>query len=272
MSKGPKQVEVPDVVGMTEADATAAIEAAELSAGASSDEYSDTAPAGSIISTSPTAGSTVDANSAVDYVLSLGVEQVTVPQIIDLAEADAIAAIEAAGLTAGTVDSAFDEDIAVGNVSSQDPMAGSEVDKGSAVAYTVSDGPTPFVQVPAVRDLPEADAVAAIEGAGLTVGEVLERTHEKVAAGNAIKTEPQEGEEVLFGESVELSISIGTKIRTIPDVTGQPAAEAQAALEAEDLTVVVDERTNAKVAAGDAVKTEPAAGTEIEIGARSPSS
>ena len=131
MSKGPKQVEVPDVVGMTEADAIAAIEAAELAAGASSDEHSDSAPAGSVISTSPSAGSTVDANSAVDYVLSLGVEQVTVPQIIDLAEADAIAAIEAVGLAVGTVDSAFDEDIAVGNVSSQDPAAGSDVDKGS---------------------------------------------------------------------------------------------------------------------------------------------
>ena len=117
-----------------------------------------------------------------------------------------------------------------------------------------------------MRDLPQADAVAAIEGAGLTVGEVLEQTHEKVAAGNAIRTEPQEGEEVLLGESVELYISIGTKVRTIPDVSGQPAAEAQAALEAEDLAVIVDERTNAKVPAGDAVKTEPAAGTETEIG------
>ena len=164
------------------------------------------------------------------------------------------------------MDSAFDEDIAVGNVSGQDPMAGSEVDKGSAVAYTVSDGPTPFVQVPAVRDLPQADAITTIEGASLTVGEVLERTHEKVAAGNAIRTEPQEGEEILFGESVELYISIGTNVRTIPDVSGQPAAEAQAALETEDLAVIVDERTNAKVPAGDAVKTEPAAGTETEIG------
>ena len=266
VSKGPKQVEVPDVVGMTEADAIAAIEAAELAAGASSDEYSDAVPAGSVISTSPSAGSTVDANSAVDYLLSRGVEQVLVPQVIDLAEADAIAAITAASLTVGSVDSAFDEDIAAGNVSGQDPMAGSEVDKGSAVAYTVSDGPTPFVQVPAVRDLPQADAITTIEGASLTVGEVLERTHEKVAAGNAIRTEPQEGEEILFGESVELYISIGTNVRTIPDVSGQPAAEAQAALETEDLAVIVDERTNAKVPAGDAVKTEPAAGTETEIG------
>ncbi len=117
-----------------------------------------------------------------------------------------------------------------------------------------------------MRDLPQADAIAAIEAAGLTVGEVVERTNEAVAAGNALRTEPQEGEEILHGASVELYVSIGSSARTIPDVAGQPAAEAQAGLEAEDLVVVVDERTNAKVPAGDAVKTEPAAGTEVTIG------
>ncbi len=266
VSKGPKQVDVPDVAGLAEADAIAAIEAAELTPGSKSQSNSDTVPAGNVISTNPAAGTTVDAKSTVDYVESLGVEQVTVPDLVDLTEADATAALGSAGLATGSVVTAFDETIVAGNVVSQDPTAGSDVDKGSTVDYVVSDGPTPFVQVPAVRDLSEADAVAAIEGAALAVGDTLTQAHERVAAGDAIKTDPAEGEDVLQGSSLVLYVSSGSKLRTIPDVSGQTAADAQAALEAEDLTVTAEERTNAKVEKGNAVKTEPAAGTEVEVG------
>ena len=266
MSMGPKQVDVPDVAGLAEADAIAQIEAAELTPGSKSQANSDSVAAGSVVGTNPAAGTTVDAKSTVDYVVSLGVEQVTVPDLVDLTEADATAALESAGLATGSAATAFDEAIVAGNVVSQDPAAGSDVDKGSTVDYVVSEGPTPFVQVPAVRDLSAADAVAAIEGAALVVGDTLTQAHEKVAAGDAIKTDPAEGEDVLQGSSLVLYVSSGSKLRTIPDVSGQTAADAQAALEAEDLTVSAEERTNAKVAKGNAVKTEPAAGTEVEVG------
>ncbi len=258
---------MPDVVEMAEADALAAIDDAGLAAGNRTEAFSDTIVAGNVTSTSPSADTTVDAASAVDYVISLGVEQVAAPDVVDSPEADAAAAIEAAGLSVGAITDAYDETIVAGNVVSQSPSAGMEVDMGSAVDFVISDGPTPFVQVPAVRDLPEADAVAAIEGADLVVGEITQQTHEKVGAGDAIKTNPAEGEEILLGESVKLFISTGTKFRTVPDVAGQEAAAAQAALEAADLVVMPVERTNAKYPAGQAVKTEPAAGTEAEIGA-----
>ena len=49
-------------------------------------------------------------------------------------------------------------------------------------------------------------------------------------------------------------------------MAGQPAADAQAALTDQGLSVSLDERTNGKVPAGDAVKTEPAAGETVEVG------
>jgi beta-lactam-binding protein with PASTA domain len=164
------------------------------------------------------------------------------------------------------VTDAYSDTIPAGDVSGQDPAPGTEVELGSAVAYTVSLGATPDVVVPDVRDLPEADAFSVIEAEGLVVGEVVQQPHERVAAGNAVKTDPAAGAEVPVGSSLDLVVSSGSSMRTVPDVSGLPAADAQASLEAEGFVVATEERTNANVAAGVAVKTEPAAGTEIEVG------
>ncbi len=62
------------------------------------------------------------------------------------------------------------------------------------------------------------------------------------------------------------TVSSGPPVATIPDVKGTPAADAQSALEAEGLVVTTQEKTNSTIPAGDAVKTEPAAGTEVDVG------
>jgi beta-lactam-binding protein with PASTA domain len=166
----------------------------------------------------------------------------------------------------GELSEAYSDSVAAGDVSSQDPAPGTEVELGSAVAYTVSLGATPAVVVPDVRGLPEAEALSVLEAQGLVVGEVVQQPHERVAAGNAVKTEPAAGTETTVGSLLDLFVSSGPSVRSVPDVAGQPASDAQAALEAEGFVVTTEERTNAKVAAGNAVKTDPAAGTEIDIG------
>jgi len=65
-------VEVPNVVGMTQADAQAAIGTAQLVVGTVTEEYSDTVPAGNVISQDPAAGTSVPIGSAVNLVVSLG--------------------------------------------------------------------------------------------------------------------------------------------------------------------------------------------------------
>ena len=67
---------VPDVVGMTEEDAETAIVDEELEVGDVSTSYSDTVPAGSVISQDPVWGTEVALGSAVDLVVSLGQEPV----------------------------------------------------------------------------------------------------------------------------------------------------------------------------------------------------
>jgi beta-lactam-binding protein with PASTA domain len=52
----------------------------------------------------------------------------------------------------------------------------------------------------------------------------------------------------------------------VPDVTGQTAAEATDTLEAEGFSVTESEEASADVDAGEVIRTEPAAGTEVEEG------
>jgi hypothetical protein len=65
-------VDVPDVVGMAQADAETAITSAGLSVGNITFEASCTVPTGEVISQDPVAGTSVGIGSAVDLVISLG--------------------------------------------------------------------------------------------------------------------------------------------------------------------------------------------------------
>ena len=64
VSSGPGQVAVPNVVGETQAAATAAITSAGLVLGTVTTQSSSTVPSGSVISQSPAAGTQVNAGSA----------------------------------------------------------------------------------------------------------------------------------------------------------------------------------------------------------------
>ena len=88
VSLGPALATVPDVVGLPQTNAEAAILAASLSVGNGHHGRTDTTvPAGDVISQDPVAGaSRRTSGSAVDLVVSLGPAQVTVPDVVGLSQ------------------------------------------------------------------------------------------------------------------------------------------------------------------------------------------
>lgn len=66
------QIEVPDVVGMTRTQAETTLNNVLLVLGDVTEDYSDTAPEGAIISQNPAAGAMLSPDGAVDIVVSLG--------------------------------------------------------------------------------------------------------------------------------------------------------------------------------------------------------
>ena len=134
-------VDVPDVIGDSQAAAVAAINAVDgLSVGVVSTENHATVPAGHVISQTPVGGSSVAYGSTVDLLVSDGPAPVSVPTCVGLSRPDAETAIVGAGLVVGAV--TMESNAAPENeVIDQDPSAGTAVAPGTAVDLVVSLGP-----------------------------------------------------------------------------------------------------------------------------------
>lgn len=137
----PQSVAVPDVARFTQANGTALIVAAGLVLGTVTPQASATVPAGEIISQNPLAGTPVSPGSAVNIVVSTGAGGTIVPNVVNLTQSAATAAITGAGLVLGAVTQATSPSVPAGSVISQNPTAGTSVAPGSAVALLVSLGP-----------------------------------------------------------------------------------------------------------------------------------
>jgi hypothetical protein len=132
---------VPNVVGMTQAAASAAITGAGLTVSLTN-EYNNTVAAGLVISQNPVGGTTVNIGSSVNLVISLG--KPVVPNVVGMTQAAATTAITSVdNLTAGTVTQAYSNTVAAGNVISQNPVGGTAVNIGSSVNLVISLGNVP---------------------------------------------------------------------------------------------------------------------------------
>ncbi|MET0772719.1 MAG: PASTA domain-containing protein [Candidatus Limnocylindrales bacterium] len=160
----PGVVTVPDVRGLSEADALTELGSVGLRAGERLRAYHASIDSGDVIRTDPAAGVRVSTGTRVDYVVSRGpqptpsptpkatatprptptaVPQVTVPDVRGLAEADALTELGSAGLRAGERTRAYHSSIDSGDVIRTDPEAGERVDRNTLVDYVVSRGPQP---------------------------------------------------------------------------------------------------------------------------------
>ena len=86
------------------------------------------------------------------------------------------------------------------------------------------------------------------------------------AQGTVLSQDPAAGTEVPQGTAVSLAVSAGPPQVQIPEVKDSSQARAVNDLENLGLVVQTQERTNSSVAAGNAVKTEPAAGETVPVG------
>ena len=131
LSKGPDLLPVPDVTGKPVAEATTTLNAAGFKA-EPTEVFSDTVPAGRVVSQAPAEGQAVR-DSAVRLQVSKGPELIAVPDLRGSTGPQASAALKAAGLTGR----AFDLPDGQGRVVTQSPRAGSRVRRGAVVTFYV---------------------------------------------------------------------------------------------------------------------------------------
>ena len=267
---------VPNVVGLAQAAAIAAIQAVGLTATVTQ-ETSTTIAAGTVISQDPVGGNTLDSGSAVTIVVSSGTDPttlVTVPNVVGQLQATAKTTIEAAGLATGSVTLAV-SDVPAGTVIGQSPSGGSTVAKGTAVNLTVSSGAAPppapvgNIDVPNVIGLNKTAASSTIRSAGLSVGATAQKHDDTAPAGNVIDQSPAAGTKVFAGSLVNITVSLGPAgVATVPDVRGQPEAVAKSNLQNAGFVIgqTLTEPDPA-MQLGNVIRTIPAAGTVADTGA-----
>jgi eukaryotic-like serine/threonine-protein kinase len=173
-----------------------------------------TVPTGQVFKQDPAAGATVRRGDTVTYWVCSGKPQATVPDLSGMTQDQAQAALAAVGLVLGTATPESSTMVPSGAVIRQDPAAGVQVTKGSAVNVVVSSGspspsPSPTatsVTVPNVYGMDSTTAGNELIAAGLRVV-IKQKTDPSQPPGTVISMSPDAGTEVASGSTVVLTIA-----------------------------------------------------------------
>lgn len=118
-------------------------------------EKSDTVEEGFVIRQEPAAGTSVIANTPITLYVSAGKDEIQIPNLVGMTEADAVANLQGMQLVVGTITVVESPTVPEGNVIATDPTFGQKVAPGSTVNLVLSNGK---VLVPDVRNLAVLEA------------------------------------------------------------------------------------------------------------------
>ena len=207
------KVIVPNVVGMTVAEAGEALTQAGLTAKATykeSTEYEKDY----IVSQDIEGNTEVDSGTVLNLVVSSGkIVGVSVPDVVGKTEAEAKVILEQEGFSMQKQLSDSDS-VEKGVVISQNPLGATTAAKGSPVTVVISNGiSVEQVNMPDFTGKTEEEAKVVIEEEGLVIGTVSEEESDDVEKGKIISQTPAAGGMVDKGTTVDLKVSLGKKTK-----------------------------------------------------------
>jgi eukaryotic-like serine/threonine-protein kinase len=254
---------MPGVIGLERAAAADKLEAAGLTADFGDKAYSETVPAGQVMSTDPSASERVLDGGTVLVTLSLGKERYDVPKLRGLTEDQAQDRLRTTNLAFGESIARFSDTVPEGTVLSSDPSVGTTLRPDAVVDLVVSKGPKPI----RIRDFTGADAdraTAWFERRDLEVDTSSEHS-DTVAEGDVISQSPADGS-AFGGDTIDLVVSEGPELVEVPSglvASGVDAARAR--LEAEGFEVEVD-NDDGYIGLGYVFSVDPPSGTMVPEG------
>ena len=214
-----ERIAVPNLSGLTVAQATTALSQQGLVLGTQTPQASTDRPKDTIIGQTPAPGEQIEKGQKVDVTVSTGKAQATVPQLVGLTSPDAArAALVYAGLTLGKV-TQVQSDQPAGVVVAQSVPFQSTVDAGSPVDISVSDGKT---LVPNVVGSSEAQARSDLINAGF-VPNVVTQQDGTVPPGQVLAQSPKAGTTAVKGTLVTITVATAPPSPT-PTPTPTPTA------------------------------------------------
>ncbi len=163
LSRGPDRRTLPNLVGMSTEQATAALAGVGLRVGPVTSQFSPREP-GTVLSSDPPAAQQLPPDTQVALVVSKGVEMLGVPGVQGKPRGVAEKAVSEAGFKAAVTE-VFSETVPKGVVVEQSPGSGKAA-RGATVTLRVSKGPE-LVTIPNLVDRPRKEAEDALTALGL---------------------------------------------------------------------------------------------------------
>ncbi|MEI7560526.1 MAG: PASTA domain-containing protein [Actinomycetes bacterium] len=277
-------VTVPEVVGMAQGDALARLQEAGLPSQVFND-YSERLPRGEVMGQLPAQGGSVPAGAESVLMVSSGPAAAptlatALPNVIGLAESDAVSMMQAAGLSPQLVRE-YSSNIPDGIVIAQLPNSASLIEMPKkrsllwlwillAVLVVAALGVGAYLYlnrtgvVPAVVGLSQTEATTAIEAAGFKI-ESIEMTQSIKASdvGKVMSQTPAANTEAKMTKGMAISVSGGQKLLAVPTVTGKTQSEAESALKTAGLKATVTKGFSSTVVKGVVISQAPEAGQKV---------
>lgn len=201
-------VNVPNVVKKEEAEAKQELENAGFVVQIKY-RNSDSIEEGLVIETDPKANSSQAKGSTVTMVVSEGVEQITVPNVVGKTQNSATQTLQDAGFKVGTITEDYSDTVASGLVISTDPEANTNLAKNGTVNLVVSKGAAIVMPNFGSMQVTYADARRQLQALGVSVSiiERVENPNYVSQSGDLVVNQyPAAGETI--GDTVTLYVSV----------------------------------------------------------------
>lgn len=202
------QVSVPDLIGLTPAQARARLSSKALNLKQREPRWDASVPEGHIVSQSPSANAKVKPNRTVYIVPSLGGRLFAVPDVTGRALRQAKLWLEQADLTVGTIEHTSSTRVKDGLVIRQSVAAGKEVDSGTTIDLIVSTGPPrEVIEVPNVVEMKVTEARRILTAVGLSTDNMRYEFSTAYEPNVVIRQDPEAGSSIKRGSNVVLIVS-----------------------------------------------------------------
>jgi len=266
---------VPNLVGLSQAQAEQAISAAGFKLGSVTTTQTLTASeVGKVTSQTPPPTTQLRLIDPVNITISGGQKLFAVPNMLGKTQALAQSALATAGLKAA-IDQAYSQTVPRGSIITQSPPPGEKVPYQTTIGLTVSLG-VQNVTVPGVQALSRGDAANRLKAANLSSQAVIEYTYTGTTKGQVFAQYPTAGMQISPGTIVGLLVSNGpppssdpsstptsSDLATVPSVVGQSTKDAQSTLKKAHLGNTIVNWGGTNRPAGEVVGQAPEVGTTV---------
>lgn len=205
----PQEVQVPSFEDMTQEEAEDVLAEYNLLLGEIIERYSEEVDEGIVIDSDPSSGATVREETEVDLIVSTGIEPFEIQNYEDQVYEEIRAELTQLGFEVVSEDESSEE-IAAGNIISQDISPGEEViPTETTITFTVSRGEEGFL----FRDLTTytrqgVDDYIEAENRQLNMT-VEEQFSNDIDAGQVISQQPEAGTRLFRGSNITVVFSLG---------------------------------------------------------------